>query len=129
LDRRLGDASDRLHRAGARRLRAPRRRALERADQGAAHHAASLGGEREHVEGLLQGSVHVASPGQGLLAGWYRPAEVLDQTFGALDITPASFYFAAPVAAGMMILYFLERIATPERRASIEVRAGAGSSV
>jgi tripartite ATP-independent transporter DctP family solute receptor len=41
-----------------------------------AHHAASLGGEREHVEGLLQGSVHIASPGQGLLAGWYRPAEV-----------------------------------------------------
>src|SRR5215207_3266209 len=40
------------------------------------HHAASLGGEREHVEGLLQGSVHHASPGKGLLAGWYRPAEV-----------------------------------------------------
>jgi TRAP-type transport system small permease protein len=55
--------------------------------------------------------------------------DTLDQTFGALDITPASFYFAAPVAAGMMILYFLERIATPERRATIEVRAGASSSV
>ncbi|PSC05351.1 hypothetical protein SLNSH_09115 [Alsobacter soli] len=40
------------------------------------HHAGSLGGEREHVEGLLQGSVHVASPGQGLVAGWYKPAEV-----------------------------------------------------
>src|SRR5215207_5391670 len=37
--------------------------------------------------------------------------------------------FAAPVAAGMMILYFLERISTSTRRASIEVRAGAGSSV
>ena len=55
--------------------------------------------------------------------------DTLDQTFGALDITPASFYFAAPVAAGMMILYFIERIATPERRATIEVRAGASSSV
>jgi TRAP-type transport system small permease protein len=55
--------------------------------------------------------------------------DTLDQTFGALDITPASFYFAAPVAAGMMILYFLERIATPGRRATIEVRAGASSSV
>jgi hypothetical protein len=29
----------------------------------------------------------------------------------------------------MMILYFLERISTSARRASIEVRAGAGSSV
>jgi TRAP-type C4-dicarboxylate transport system permease small subunit len=55
--------------------------------------------------------------------------DTLDQTFGALDITPASFYFAAPVAAAMMILYFIERIATPERRATIEVRAGASSSV
>ena len=55
--------------------------------------------------------------------------DTLDQTFGALDITPASFYFAAPVAAAMMILYFLERIATPVRRATIEVRAGASSSV
>jgi TRAP-type transport system small permease protein len=55
--------------------------------------------------------------------------DTLDQTFGALDITPASFYFAAPVAAGMMILYFLERIATPAGRATIEVRAGASASV
>ena len=40
------------------------------------HHSGSLGGERENIEGLLQGAVHVASPGQGLLAGWYKPAEV-----------------------------------------------------
>jgi tripartite ATP-independent transporter DctP family solute receptor len=40
------------------------------------HHAGSLGGEREHIEGLLLGSVQVATPGQGLLAGWYKPAEV-----------------------------------------------------
>ncbi|MGQ3356119.1 MAG: TRAP transporter substrate-binding protein [Phreatobacter sp.] len=40
------------------------------------HHAGSLGGEREHVEGLLQGAVQVASPGASILAGWYRPADV-----------------------------------------------------
>jgi tripartite ATP-independent transporter DctP family solute receptor len=51
-----------------------------------AHHAASLGGEREHVEGLLQGSVHVASPGQGLLAGWYRPAEVWTHPYLFKDV-------------------------------------------
>ena len=64
-----------------------------------------------------------------LLYGLKLSVDNLGQTFGALDITPASFYFAAPVAAGMMILYFLERISTSARRASIEVRAGAGSSV
>ena len=51
-----------------------------------AHHAASLGGEREHVEGLLQGSVHIASPGQGLLAGWYRPAEVWTHPYLFKDV-------------------------------------------
>ncbi|WP_046863007.1 TRAP transporter substrate-binding protein [Microvirga massiliensis] len=50
------------------------------------HHAASLGGEREHVEGLLQGSVHIASPGQGLLAGWYRPAEVWTHPYLFKDV-------------------------------------------
>ena len=40
------------------------------------HHAGSLGGERENIEGILQGAVHVATPGQGLVAGWYKPAEV-----------------------------------------------------
>jgi TRAP-type transport system small permease protein len=64
-----------------------------------------------------------------LLYGLKLSVDTLGQTFGALDITPASFYFAAPVAAGMMIVYFLERISTSARRASIEVRAGAGSSV
>ena len=64
-----------------------------------------------------------------LVYGLKLSVDTLDQTFGALDITPASFYFAAPVAAGMMILYFVERIATPARRATIEVRAGAASSV
>ncbi len=40
------------------------------------HYAGSLGGERENVEGLLQGSIQVATPGAALLAGWYKPAEV-----------------------------------------------------
>lgn len=46
-----------------------------------AHHAGSLGGEREHVEGLLQGAVHVASPGAAILGGWYKPAEVWTYPF------------------------------------------------
>ena len=50
------------------------------------HHAGSLGGEREHVEGLLQGSVHVASPGQGLVAGWYKPAEVWTHPYVFKDV-------------------------------------------
>lgn len=50
------------------------------------HHAASLGGEREHVEGLLQGSVHVATPGQGIVAGWYRPAEVWTHPYLFKDV-------------------------------------------
>ena len=49
---------------------------------------------------------------------------------GALDITPASFYFAAPVAAGDDDpLLRREASSTPARRATIEVRAGARSSV
>jgi len=50
------------------------------------HHAGSLGGEREHVEGLLQGSVHLASPGQGLLAAWYKPAEVWTHPYLFKDV-------------------------------------------
>jgi TRAP-type transport system periplasmic protein len=50
------------------------------------HHGGSLGGEREHVEALLQGAVHVASPGQGLLAGWYRPAEVWTHPYLFKDV-------------------------------------------
>lgn len=46
-----------------------------------AHHAGSLGGEREHVEGLLQGAVQVASPGAAILGGWYKPAEVWTYPF------------------------------------------------
>ncbi len=52
----------------------------------ATHHAGSLGGEREHVEGLLQGSVHIASPGQGLVAGWYKPAEIWTHPYVFKDV-------------------------------------------
>lgn len=51
------------------------------------HHAGSLGGEREHVEGLLQGSVQLATPGQGLVAGWYKPAEVWTYPYLFKDVS------------------------------------------
>lgn len=51
-----------------------------------AHHAGSLGGEREHVEALLQGAVHVASPGAAILGGWYKPAEVWTYPFMFKDV-------------------------------------------
>ena len=50
------------------------------------HHAGSLGGEREHIEGILQGAVHMATPGQGILAGWYRPAEVWTHPYLFKDV-------------------------------------------
>lgn len=51
-----------------------------------AHHAGSLGGEREHVEGLLQGAIHVATPGAAILGGWYKPAEVWTYPFMFKDV-------------------------------------------
>ncbi len=54
--------------------------------------------------------------------------DTLDQTYGALDISPASFYFAAPVSAAMMILYFAEELINPARRAAVRVSAGASTS-
>jgi len=50
------------------------------------HHVGSLGGDREHIEGLLQGFVHVASPGQGFLAGYYKPAEVWTHPYLFKDV-------------------------------------------
>lgn len=43
--------------------------------------------------------------------------DVLPNTYGALDITPAWFYFSAPVACAMMALYFVEKIVDPAKRA------------
>ena len=42
--------------------------------------------------------------------------DVLGNTTGALDITPAWFYFSAPVACAMMMLFFVEKIFDPSRR-------------
>ena len=42
--------------------------------------------------------------------------DVLDNTTGALDITPAWYYFSAPVASAMMILFFVEKIFDPSKR-------------
>jgi TRAP-type transport system small permease protein len=42
--------------------------------------------------------------------------DTMSQTYGALDITPASFYFAAPVSAGLMMLFFIERLVDPSKR-------------
>ena len=40
----------------------------------------------------------------------------MSQTFGALEISPASFYFAAPVTAALIILYWIEKLVDPSRR-------------
>ncbi len=42
--------------------------------------------------------------------------DVIPQTYGALDITPAVYYFAAPVSCALMILYFVEKIVDPSKR-------------
>ena len=42
--------------------------------------------------------------------------DVLPNTAGALDISPAYYYSAAPVACLMMMLYFVEKIVDPMRR-------------
>ncbi len=42
--------------------------------------------------------------------------DVLPNTYGALDITPAWFYVSAPVACAMMMLYFVEKIVDPSKR-------------
>jgi TRAP-type transport system periplasmic protein len=50
------------------------------------HHSGSLGGEREHVEGLLSGAVHVASCGGSIVGGWYKPAEVWTYPYMFKDV-------------------------------------------
>lgn len=39
-----------------------------------------------------------------------------DNTYGALDITPATFYLAAPASAALMILFFIEKMLDPTLR-------------
>jgi TRAP-type C4-dicarboxylate transport system permease small subunit len=40
----------------------------------------------------------------------------LGQTFGALEISPASFYFAAPYCGALIILFWVEKLLDPARR-------------
>jgi TRAP-type transport system small permease protein len=40
----------------------------------------------------------------------------LDQTFGALEITPAVFYFAAPYCGFLIILFWIEKLLDPAMR-------------
>jgi TRAP-type C4-dicarboxylate transport system permease small subunit len=50
---------------------------------------------------------------------WYGgklSVDNLAQTFGALEITPASFYAAAPVSAALILLYWVEKIVDPSKR-------------
>lgn len=42
--------------------------------------------------------------------------DVLPNTTGALDITPAWYYFSAPISCAMMMLYFVEKILDPSKR-------------
>lgn len=42
--------------------------------------------------------------------------DVLPNTAGALDISPAYYYASAPVACLMMMLFFIEKIVDPSRR-------------
>jgi TRAP-type C4-dicarboxylate transport system permease small subunit len=42
--------------------------------------------------------------------------DVLPNTTGALDISPAYYYFSAPVSCAMMMLYFVEKIFDPTKR-------------
>ena len=51
--------------------------------------------------------------------------DVRDNTAGALDISPAYYYIAAPVACLMMMLFFVEKIVDPSRRMP-EGEAGVG---
>jgi TRAP-type C4-dicarboxylate transport system permease small subunit len=37
-------------------------------------------------------------------------------TFGALDITPASFYLSAPASSALIVIYFIEKLIDPTKR-------------
>jgi TRAP-type C4-dicarboxylate transport system permease small subunit len=51
-----------------------------------------------------------------LTFGMQISIDTWDQTFGALEITPASFYLAAPFCGAMMILFWIEKLIDPSRR-------------
>lgn len=82
-------------------------------------HEGALGSEREQVEALLRDTVHFATPGLGLLAGWYRPAEVWIHPYLFRDVAHKDRVwdavradYAAEVAraAGLRILAAIPRM-------------------
>lgn len=49
-------------------------------------HGAVLGGDRDQVESVLQGTLHFANPGQAIVGIWYRPAEIWTFPFLFKDV-------------------------------------------
>jgi TRAP-type transport system small permease protein len=55
----------------------------------------------------------------GILMVWFGldiSINTLGQTYGALEITPATFYFAAPFCGALIIVFWLEKMLDPSRR-------------
>jgi TRAP-type transport system small permease protein len=55
----------------------------------------------------------------GILMVWFGldiSLNTLGQTYGALEITPASFYFAAPFCGALIIIFWIEKMLDPSRR-------------
>jgi TRAP-type transport system small permease protein len=55
----------------------------------------------------------------GILMVWFGldiSINTLGQTYGALEITPASFYFAAPFSGALIIVFWIEKMLDPSRR-------------
>jgi TRAP-type transport system small permease protein len=55
----------------------------------------------------------------GILMVWFGldiSINTLGQTYGALEITPASFYFAAPFCGALIIVFWIEKMLDPSRR-------------
>lgn len=51
-----------------------------------------------------------------LVFGLKLSLDTWSNTFGALDITPASFYLAAPASSALILLFFVERLTVPAMR-------------
>ena len=51
-----------------------------------------------------------------LIFGWQVTEGTLGQTFGALEISPATFYSAAPFCGALMIVFWIEKTFDPSRR-------------
>jgi TRAP-type transport system small permease protein len=55
----------------------------------------------------------------GILMVWFGldiSINTLGQTYGALEISPASFYFAAPFCGALIIMFWIEKMLDPSRR-------------